>query len=343
MISSKKFQFIIILISACVVSPLFAAEPNEPNKPEIKLKFEMSNNPQRWLIVNEQGKGPVMPEFMAEFYIKSPSNIPNQNRDGKLEDLLQTNIGKTLSQEQKLFIETSSSYECRSQPNSSTPIDYKRIRLYSLSRDDAEKMAKAFIEQINEKVQNNIRNSEKSINNIEQIISEYKKDLTAKEAELKKVVEEYGNIKEKIHQFSSDEEAVDLAKKSIIEMDRTFNDINIELASIRERIRSIEKYQKTQQRAEILAKLDSMYVDLMIELSGLEAQLKVVQDIYAREQKFVNLFTEMASVIREVDNLGIKITDKQKSLKSTKDYFRSSVIPADVYLNTVTIYPVTNR
>ena len=39
MISSKITKPAIILISACILLPLFAAEPNEPNKPATELKI----------------------------------------------------------------------------------------------------------------------------------------------------------------------------------------------------------------------------------------------------------------------------------------------------------------
>lgn len=347
MLSSRKIQFVIMLITAFIFMPLFAAEPNEPNepnKPATELKFEMSNTPARWLIQNQQGKGPINPEYMAEFYIKESGNIPNQNQYGKFENPLSTNIGKSMSPGQKEFLDTSSSFELWNEPSPDKPIGYVRIHLYAVSRNDAEKMAKSFIEQINENAKKNKENIEEYLHKIEQTLSKDKKDLAEKEPKLKEAEDAFEKIKEKTHQFSPEAEAVDFAKKSIIEMDKTFNDFDIELAGIQERIKSIENYRNAPgQRPEIQAKLDSMYIDLMIELNGLEARKKVAKEIYTREQDFLSLSNKKFELDKEVEVLSKNIIASQDNLERLT--YRLNLpspdfIPADVYKNTVTIYPV---
>ena len=55
MINSRKIQFTIILILTCIVLPIFASEPNEPNKPETELKFEISDIQQGWIVNGKYG------------------------------------------------------------------------------------------------------------------------------------------------------------------------------------------------------------------------------------------------------------------------------------------------
>jgi hypothetical protein len=347
MLSSRKIIFFVVFVLVCIVIPLFAAEPNEPNepnKPGTEPKFEVSNSPVRWSITNQPGRGPIgpiRPEYVAEFYIKRSNNIPNQNQYGKLDSLLQTNIGKSMSPSQKEFIETSSSYEYAYQPTEATPIGYGRIRLYAVSQDNAEKMAKAFIEQINENAQKNKKSTEEYLHKSEQALSQDKKDLTEKVSKLKEIEEAYKKIKEKTHQISSDDEAVDLAKKSIIEMDKMFNDLDIELAGIRARIKSIEDYRNSAQVPQVQAKLDSMYTDLMIELSGLEARRRVAEEIYSREQEFLSMFNKKTALQKGVDELNKKIISGQGNIERLTYALNlpdPDFLPADIYKNTVTIH-----
>ncbi len=352
MISSKKILFSIISIAVCFYLPVFATEPNrpnksnEPNKPAAELKFEMSSSPVRWLSYrNEPGRGPVKPEYMAELYIRRTNNIPGQAQSGIFDILLQTDIGKSMSPGQKEFLQTSSSYESLDAPFPDKPIGYVRIHLYAVSREDAEKMARAFIEQVNDTAQARIKQFKEEIRKMEEAFSQAKKDLPEKESQLKETAEAYRKIKEDTHQFSSDEEAVALAKKTIVEMDKTFNDLDIELAGLQERLKTIEIYRnKSGQLPEIKVKLDSMYIDLMIELSGLEARRKVAREIYARQQEFLRLFNRRMELQKEVDELKRSINTQGNIEKATRDLNqrKQDFFPAEIYKNTVTIYPVKN-
>ena len=347
MINLKKIQFISILISSCILLPIFAAEPNEPNKPATELKFEMSNTSVQWRFGPTPGKGPIKPDFMAEFYIKSTPYRPNVGKDGQCKELLETNIGKSMSAKQKEFLETSSSYDTVSEPSLEMPIGYNKIHLFAVTQDDAKKMVKAFVEQINESTHRNQMEIEAYLRNLEQSFSQNTKDITEKQIQLEDIVKSYTKIKEDLYQFTSADKAVEFAKNSIMEMDKKFNDLDIELAGIRERIKSIEAYRNDpKQRAEIRAKLDGMYIDLMIELSGLEARRKVAKEIYAREQEFLDSYREMTLLQQQVGELSNSIEKSRNSIKKYKDMLNnpnSTLLEADIYQNIVTIFPVTDR
>ena len=154
-------------------------------------------------------------------------------------------------------------------------------------------------------------------------------------------------IKEDLYQFTSADKAVELAKNSIIEMNKQFNNLDIELAGIRERIKSVEVYRNDpKQRAGIRDKLDAMYIDLMIELSGLEARRKVAKEIYAREQEFLDSYREMTLLQQQVGELSNSIEKSRNSIKKYKDMLNnpnSTLLEADIYQNIVTIFPVRDR
>ncbi len=339
MISSKNIQFVIILI-LCILLPVFAVEPNEPNNPA-GLKFKISDSPTTWTITGQSVRGPIKPEYMAMFFIKNSNHIPNQKNNGQLETSVQADLEKYISSKQKEFISTSSCYEQRLEATAETPFGYARVRLYTVSQEDAKNMALGLVELINKNIQREKENSEEYLRSREKTLLEKKQELPGKESDLKKIEEEYKNIKEETHQFSSDEEAIDIAKKSIIEMDKKFNDLDIELAGIRERIKSIKDYRnQSGLRSDIETKLASMHIDLMIELNGLEAQRKAANEIYEREKLFLNLFNKKTELLKEVDNLQQSIADNQKSIEKTKNYWNLKSITAEIFQNTVTIVPV---
>lgn len=340
MISSKKSQFVIVLILTCIFLPVFAAEPNEP---ETELKFERSNNSVRWLITNNSGRGLIKPVYMAEFYIKEPAVLPNMGEYGKFEEILHTETGRFMSSRQKEFIETSSSYDYfnysdREVGRRDRPIGYYTVRLYAVSQEDVPKMVQAFIEISREKTQERIRYEKDRLSKLEQEIFQAQKELPGKEAHLEKIEEEYNAIKDEMYKYSSGAEPVVLARESIIEMDKAIDKLDIELAGIKHRLGTVEKYRsKTGQRPEIGARLDEMYIELMIDLSGLEAKKAVTEKILNEKQTLIILFNECKIIEGEVRGL------REKSEKKIDNHWRDNlhtILAPEVYKNTVMIYPV---
>jgi hypothetical protein len=346
MISSKKIQFIILLALVCIIVPLCASEPNEPNKPAAELKYEMSNSHTEWQLGHSPGKGPIRPEYMAEFYIKS-NDLPQIDRNGTFEKPLQTNIGMSMSSGQKEFLKTSSSFDIISETSLQKPIGYIGIQLYAVSQEDAKKMVQAFIELINKRVYEFRNEYKQEVHEREQGFIQAQKELPEKKSDLKAVEQEYKELKEKIHPLSPDTEAVDLASKSIIEMNKTLNDLEIELAGVNERLKTIEKYRNepVPKRSEVASKLDVMYVELIVELSGLEAKKSMTGKINSMEQRFMSLFSQQNDLINHIKGLDSTIKDYPKLIERWTNDLKSNpnMQPPEIYQNKVTIYPVENE
>ena len=102
---TRKFQFILAIISICILSPLLIAKSSEGNT---KLKFEIDNKiSQRWLSGrNRSGQGPIKPTHVAILHIRRPhKDMPSGDR-GILE-ILKTSAGQTLSKQQRNFLSAS--------------------------------------------------------------------------------------------------------------------------------------------------------------------------------------------------------------------------------------------
>lgn len=332
MISSKNIQHVITVILVCIIMPVLATEPNEP---KTEIKFKMDDSRQRWQIGSQPGRGPIKPTHVAELFIKEYGNIPGGGNYGNFDRLLRTEISKSMTTNQKEFIKTSSSYSVTGGNLPNMPIGYLTIRLCAVSQEDAKKMALAFIELLNERAKERIKHEEDSLRKIEERIAQAKKELPEKQKQLKEVEQSYQSIKEATHQFSPDGEASDQAKTSIVEMDKTLNALDIELAGIREKLKAIEKYRN---EANLRDKLNEMYIELMIELSGLEARKKATEKIRRLEQEFLNLFYEREKLRNDVNEL-----DKTSKIKidyNWRDNPPPEMLPPKVYQDTVTIYPV---
>jgi seryl-tRNA synthetase len=115
------------------------------------------------------------------------------------------------------------------------------------------------------------------------------------------------------------------------------------LAGIRERLKVIEKYKQASSNVERTDKLDQMYIELMIELSGLEAKKKATEALSGKEQAFLSLYTKLSSLRGEVKDLYATINQKETSLKEVNKWLKNpppEMLPPKVFQNAVTIYSI---
>ena len=348
MISSKNIQLVITVTLACIIVPVLAAEPNKPNEQKPKLKFETSIETMTWTIVvgkTDDGKpmyyndpGPVKPSYVAKVLLHE-SYPMTRYATTVMDYILESPIAKKFSSEQQKFFKT----ELVARIDSPDRIPfYYSTWLYATSQEDARLMVQAYIDGLNKNIEKGLSNYKLAVSEHQQKLDKAQKEFLEKQKQLKEVEQSYQNIKEATHQFSSDTEAYDLAKTSIVEMDKTLNALDIELAGIREKLKTIEKY-RNEPNLRDKDKLDEMYIELMIELSGLEARRKVTEQIRAREQEFMRLFNRLGNLRHEVGSLESSIKDSKRIIKDYTDEIdnpRTSMQPPKVYQDTVTIYPV---
>jgi DNA repair exonuclease SbcCD ATPase subunit len=333
-----------MIILTCIFLPVLAVESNEPNETKTEIKFKMDDSRQGWRISSQPGRGPAKPTHVAELFVKKYGNIPGGGSYGNFDRLLQTEISKSMTSNQKEFIKTSSSYSVMGENLSNMPIGYLTIRLYAVSQEDAKKMTLAYIELLNARAQERIKHEEDILHEIEQGIAQAKKELPEKQNQLKEVEKRYENIKDATHRYASEYDSWDLAKKNISEMERTLNELNIELAGIQERLKTIEKYRNQPDlRADTYAHLEQMYIENMVELSGLEARKKETEKIHRLEEEFTKLFNERGNLSGEVSKLNETIKTRQTDIEQLTNRLNNPIPemqPPEIYQNTVTIYPV---
>ncbi len=346
MINVKKIQYVAILILACTFMPVFAAEPNEPNLPNFKkteLKFENIDKAVAWETRGIKNTGHIKPTFDAQMMLSSLSPL-TEDITSIMNRILESPISKRFSKEHQEFLKSELAIETYSVPGLQ---QYSFISLYATSQEDAKLMAQALIDTLNTRAEQALAEIKQEINQWRQELDKAQKELPGIHKQLEDAEKQYKNVKDTTHPYSSDNEAEEMAKKSIIEMDKELNALDIELAGIRERLKAIEKYKTEPQRVEINYKLDQMYIELTIELSGLQARKDMTEKIRQKEQAFLGMYVNRTDLIIKINNIRGVIENRQIMILDTLNRLKDTTIrpearwqPPKVYQNTVTIYPV---
>ena len=349
MISSKKIQFVVILILSCFFMPIFAAESNEPNA---ELKFENNIETMSWDIKIGETKegesryfrnpGDIKPTHVAKVMLHK--DYPrSSNASGVMDKILSSPVAKKFSKEQQKFLNTE--LAIRVDEPDRIPFYYSTW-LYATSQEDARLMVQAYIDGLNMFVDERIDEYKRTISELRQELDNAQKELPEKQKQLEAAERQYQSIKKDSHQFSTDEEACALAKNSIAEMDKILNELDIELAGFNERLRAIEEFRKNKSSySDMYAKLDEMFIELTIEVRGLEARREATRQIHSREQEFLSSYNTRNALRNKVSGLNASIGIARENIETLTNDLNErrkhpSLQPPKVYMNTATIYPV---
>jgi hypothetical protein len=344
MINLKTIQTIIVLISVCTSGLLKGAEPNEA---KTELKFEIDNNKSNlWLSrrPDKQGQGPIKPTHVAILHIRRPHmNMPTG--PGILE-MLKTSAGQSLSQQQRKFLTASDAITWWGTEEIKNHIT---VFIYAVSVEDAKKTVQAYLEVPTKKANARIQEYEKYIKDRNEEIIKIKKTLPEKQKQADEMEPKYMEIKKTRYFSLSDDEAYEKGKETMLEMDKMLDILEIDLAGIKEKLRSIEQYRSTRRLPdkrlsdEVVDKLDQMLVEQMIELKSAEAREQAAIKIRDRDKAFVDLFIQRRNLKGEVYNLQANLEDSEKRVQEMEERLTNptpNLLPPEVYQNKVTIYPV---
>lgn len=349
----KRLLISLLLASLAAAEACSAAE-SEPNDVGSKLTFSLSETRQSWAVAekNEKGEtivyadpGPVKPMYVAELILRRdyPRSITQR---GVLAEIEKSPLAKKLSAAQRQFMK--GEYAVRVEEESRRLPKYYPTWLYAVSEADAKLMAQACIDGLGRLADEGILEYRRRLAEQREKLDQAQRDLPKREAELKACEQEYNAAKQARHEFESDDEAAKSSMQTITEMDKALDTLQIELAGIRQKLKTVEQYRKGTKggqdlSSELYLKLDEMFVEQMIELSGLEARREVAELIRAKEQRFLGLASERSELQRDVRDLKESvdrckswIADVQEQLKNPPAY----LLPPKVYRNNVTIYRI---
>ncbi|MGD8501929.1 MAG: hypothetical protein PVJ86_14855 [Phycisphaerales bacterium] len=345
MIRSRKHQFVISFILACLCTTAVGAELNEA---KTDLIFEINNKKsQAWLIDRSRrgGRGPIRPTHVAVFHIRRPHEDMPSSHEGILK-ILKTSAGQSLSQQQQKFLTASDALTWWGIVDVQ---NHDTVLVYAVSEEDAKKTVQAYLEVPINNAKARVQEYEEFLNEHKERISEINKELPEKRKQAKAAESKYKEIKNARYFSFEDGEAYEKAQKTMLQMDNMLDVLEIELAGIQEKLKSIEKFRSTKSLGghrlsdETLDKLDQMLVEQMIELRSAEARKEATHRIRNREKAFLDFFSRWDSLNTELNQLTAKLNNSEKNLRTTERYLanpRPDMLPPKLYQNKVTIYPV---
>lgn len=345
MIRSRKSQFVLAIISVCIFSHVLIAESN---KVKINPKFETNNKKsQLWISHASQirGRGPIKPSHVAVFHIRQPHyNILNKNDE--ILQILQNTAGQNLSQQQQKFLNASDSIAWLGIQDIK---NHNTVYLYAVSQEDAKKMAQAYLEIPTKHANENIQRNEKYLKDAEERIIEIKKALPEKQKQADQIEPKYMEIKNTRYFSLSNNEAHEKAKETMLEMEKKLDVLEIELAGIKEKIQSIEKFRSIKSldghdfSEDTLNKLEQMLVEQLIELKSAEAREQAAIKIRNRDKDFIDLLFQWKNLSSEVLSLKGDLEDSENRVREMEESLPNPewyLLPPEIYQNKVTIYPV---
>lgn len=347
MISSRKRQLVIILILFCICVPVLSAEPNLV-LPD--LRFEISDEPQEWLIEDSSGeelvtivaRGPIRPTHMVEMFIYAESIWSTDK--GKY--LLHTTPGKTMSQRQKEFLQSTNFGTDAFGLDGDTVPNHRHFRIYAVSADDAKKMAQAMQEyQLIGIDPSRGDFSRRGMGlfvrprNYEQTIAETQEKIAETDDTIKTTQEKMEKLKKAVRYLSQEE-----AKQAISEFNKMLNALEVELAGAEARLSLIGDYTAQYQKTNpaIWARLEQIRIEMLIEIAGVRARRATATALRGDAQVFCEFDKTRMDLAFDKKQLSGWLRDYREKQERYEKWIasRKALAPKRVYQNKVTIYPV---
>lgn len=341
MIKSKTHKLLIALILVCTCGVILSAEPNEA---KTEVKFEMKSFQEARMLLRLNMQPPYGSTHYAVLFVRGDWKY-YRNR-APIESVLETSAGRAMSQQQRDII---SNQSIKWRDYGATISNYTYFQLFGISEDDTKKMVEAFMVVAINRANANVQIFEKMRTEAKEKIRVINKELPEKQKQLKAAELKYKEIKNTRYFLFDDEQAYEKARETMLQMYKMLDVLEIELAGIQGKLKSLESYRRTKRLPrkelsdETVDKLDQMFVEQMVELRGVEARKKAALGIRNREKGFFDLFSQWSNLDSEVGPLQRDLKFSKNSLREAEKKLTNPVpemLPPKIYQNKVTIYPV---
>ena len=129
-------------------------------------------------------------------------------------------------------------------------------------------------------------------------------------------------------------DSIGIARDDILEFQKMLDTLNIELAGIRVRLETIEKYKSASTSDSYRQKLQEMAIEQTIELSGAEAKKKEVLSLLSAAKDYYDAIANLDKIKTEINYLEAK----QKTIDEQRNYVEK-MISGSIY--SFEIEPIT--
>lgn len=218
--------------------------------------------------------------------------------------------------------------------------NYRPTRFYAVSEADAKTMVQAYLDGLDRGILDEMAN-------MKQRLAVYQSSLTEAQAELSPKLEKRKTVTaafEEAEERLSELDGAKAVKETIREITDLLNKLAIELAGIREKLGMVERFrQGGEVNPQVQIRLDEMYVELMIERSGLEARQATAEALRKDRKALLKLYDDYFRLVDEVKSLERIISKNEDKIASIKEDLAEPprhLRPPQVYKNRVPIYRV---
>jgi len=319
------------------------------------LKVEVSVQQEPWLL-DLRRPGAIRPSYVAKILAPADRNLPStstrptQSRPVRpsprglpapvivvqaapYEDL-SLRMGKVVSMKQRAFMSQGRFFEYRPVNNTI------EILLYAVTEGDAEKMAKIFINYVDEQAEQQLQAEKDKL-------AKYQMDLLEAGVQIPQLEKEFDEVQESLKGRTWKYKTEADARERRIEYILMQDSVNIELAELKGKIRVLQRY--VRENTEGTSLYEAAREQLMhceVEQEGLHARKREIDTQYNHAVEFLldniknnSINTELSKwrTIREEMPLEIQ------RLETRLEFPAVTMQPMKVLENQIVIYPVRER
>lgn len=324
MITPGKTQLAIGLIFALTHA---SAIGSEPNNPAIELEFfEISGQQQITL-----EKPPPIPPSKATLFIVQwrfePTSEPNVG------DLLKTSAGKSFSAlqrellktDQNLWLENRTSKTFMSEHD--MPYGSVKYIAFAVSVEDAKKMGLALMEFLVRSEKETARRMKKDHlerlsamqSKLKESMAKAKEQIEAKQNEESIAEQKYEDaVRNSPYSLHPTSRVAGEVLKTISEMDKMLDLLNIEIVGIQSKLSAIKKYSDENDvlgSNTLRLTLRELAIRQEIELVGAESRRQATMTVKRREEVLYHLFEALCDIEQEVRTLEDRVKQTEKEIK----------------------------
>jgi hypothetical protein len=333
-------KLVVLLVLACSASGR-SAEPNDPN---LQLTFGHSAEPIAWKSRELTDKPIIRPSHAARLLLVYYFLERDQVEDSmpKASDLLKTRAAKSMSELQREFLGAEGPVLLRQMSlgggYTSQIGRYSwgklRIDLFAVSEADAKAMVRAFMEVVLEKAElraqplmdEHITKLQKAKTELEQKAEEARQRLEAfPDSEPGHAEERYKEaLRRSAYSLYPAEEAHMEVKKTIFELDKMLDVVDVEIAGLKAKISAIERYAGEKDVANspaLSAKLREMAIQENVELVGAETRRRVILGLKEKQQELYGLYNRWQEAESQIDTVRYELRSAMNKLRDIEQEF----------------------
>ena len=339
-----------LLLLALAPVAFSASAPTEPNDAAANLIFERNDEVVSWVIeteVNDESviyhnPGSIRPKYMAKIILPRVHRSHMISSGGALARAQGRPVAQKLSEAQKAFlVQGFGAWVDTSAAN--VPNHYS-VNFYAVSAEDAKIMTRALMDQFATNARRSMGFEKEELKKRQERLKQNQAALPEKEKQFEQAEKDYKVAKSATYPLSDDGEAAQLARELILQMDRQAKTLDIDQAGLRGKLEVIDQYlSRPDLNNDVIETLEAQRIELMIELSGLEARRRAIRQIRDEQHRFCTLLDAWDELMRSVAQMRKALKDDEAVIRGITGRLKKpsgSLVPPKVYENKVIIYPI---